>query len=301
MTLSAPGGGTPVQLGAGGPTDNTSFDGYYIHSAVLFGPTTPTSATASGSSGPAYAGFTGTSAATPQVAGVAALIKSALPTATPADIRSILSTAANLRPFPPGSACLEANFMSKCGMGMLDAQKAIEAVGPDGIPLADAGLDQKVAPGTTVTLAGKGAAFPNRSIVSYAWSQMTGSTVTLTNANMATATFTAPPTGTLSFKLTVTDDQTPPKSGDDLVIVRVNSAPVLAAAPAAQSAVVGAAVAFTVAATDADSDPLTFSAAAQSTVPVTALSPTGQFSWDTTGAAPGSYQLTYFATRWHGE
>ena len=81
-----------------------------------------------------------------------------------------------------------------------------------------------------------------------------------------------------------------------MVIVRVNSAPALAAAPAAQSAVVGAAVAFTVAATDADSDPLTFSAAAQSTVPVTALSPTGQFSWNTTGAAPGSYQLTYFAT-----
>jgi hypothetical protein len=51
-----------------------------------------------------------------------------------------------------------------------------------------------------------------------------------------------------------------------------------------------------VAATDADNDALTFSAAAQSTVPVTALSPTGQFSWNTTGAAPGSYELTYFAT-----
>jgi hypothetical protein len=71
---------------------------------------------------------------------------------------------------------------------------------------------------------------------------------------------------------------------------------VLAAAPVAPSAVVGAVVTFTVAATDADGDTLTFSAAAQSTVPVTALSPTGQFSWNTTGAAPGSYELTYFAT-----
>ena len=73
--LSAPGGGTPTTLGAGGPTDNPNWDGYYIWSTVLFGPTTPTSSTSSGESGPAYAGFVGTSAATPQVAGVAALIK----------------------------------------------------------------------------------------------------------------------------------------------------------------------------------------------------------------------------------
>ena len=126
VTLSAPGGGPPVQLGTGGhQPNNTSFDGYYIHSAVLFGPTTPTSATASGSSGPAYAGFTGTSAATPHVAGVAALIKSALPTATPADIRSILSTRQTCAHFLLEVRVWRRMFMSKCGMGMLDAQKAI--------------------------------------------------------------------------------------------------------------------------------------------------------------------------------
>ena len=126
--LSAPGGGTPTTLGAGGPTDNPNWDGYYIWSTVLFGPTTPTSSTSSGQSGPAYAGFVGTSAATPQVAGVAALIKAMVPDATPVDIRSyLLST---VRAFPAGSVCApNGMFVGQCGTGLLDAGNAIVAAG----------------------------------------------------------------------------------------------------------------------------------------------------------------------------
>jgi hypothetical protein len=40
--ISAPGGGTPTQLGAGGPTDDSSWQGYFIWSPLLFGNTTPT-------------------------------------------------------------------------------------------------------------------------------------------------------------------------------------------------------------------------------------------------------------------
>ena len=105
--LSAPGGGPPTLLGANGPTDNSNWDGYYIYSSVLFGPTSPTSSTASGSVGSAYAGFTGTSPATPHVAGVAALIKSFAPEATPAEIRSFLITSTSVRPYPAGKCLLQ--------------------------------------------------------------------------------------------------------------------------------------------------------------------------------------------------
>jgi hypothetical protein len=37
-------------------------------------------------------------------------------------------------------------------------------------------------------------------------------------------------------------------------------------------------------------------AGTSSTVPLTALAPSGQFTWNTAGYAPGTYTLTYFAT-----
>jgi hypothetical protein len=133
--LSAPGGGPPTLLGANDPINNSNWDGYYIHSSVLFGPTSPTSSTASGSVGSAYAGFTGTSPATPHVAGVAALIKSFAPDATPAEISSFLLNSLSVRPYPAGSVCATGGvFAGQCGVGLLDAEKALSAVGPLALP-----------------------------------------------------------------------------------------------------------------------------------------------------------------------
>ena len=115
-TVSSPGGGTPTLLGAGGPTDNTAWFGYYIWSTILFGNTTPSSGGGAGGAmtGPAYSGFTGTSAATPQVAAVAALIKSMIPGATPAQIQTfIVST---VRPHPADGACAAMGpLVGQCG------------------------------------------------------------------------------------------------------------------------------------------------------------------------------------------
>jgi serine protease len=125
-TISAPGGGSPIALGAGGPTDDPNWSGYYIWSTVLFGKTTPTSSGSQGLPGSAYGGFTGTSAAAPHVAGVAALIKSLLPTATPAQIRDLLVN--NARPYPAGSECAsDRAFAGQCGAGLLDAAAALQA------------------------------------------------------------------------------------------------------------------------------------------------------------------------------
>ena len=87
-------------------------------------------------------------------------------------------------------------------------------------PTANAGPDQVVNASAKVTLSGSGTD-PDNDTLSYAWTQTSGTTVALSGANTATASFTAPNVTadtTLSFNLTVKDG----KGGtatDDLVIV----------------------------------------------------------------------------------
>lgn len=75
-------------------------------------------------------------------------------------------------------------------------------------PVANAGPDQSIIQGKTVTLDGSGssAVFPP---ITYLWQQVAGTTVTLSGTTSATPTFTAPtvtPDGeVLRFQLTVTD------------------------------------------------------------------------------------------------
>jgi hypothetical protein len=76
-------------------------------------------------------------------------------------------------------------------------------------PIVDAGLDQTVAEGAAVTLDGSRSSDPDDAISSYFWEQTGGVPVTLSLADTALATFTAPNVGvggtSLTFQLTVTD------------------------------------------------------------------------------------------------
>ncbi len=77
-------------------------------------------------------------------------------------------------------------------------------------PVADAGSAQLVVEGDAVTLDGTASSDIDGTITSYAWVQTAGTAATLSNANTATASFTAPnvaanTTENLSFQLTVTD------------------------------------------------------------------------------------------------
>jgi hypothetical protein len=74
-------------------------------------------------------------------------------------------------------------------------------------PVANAGPDQTVAAGATVTLNGSGSSDPDNGPgpLTFAWSQVSGPSVTITNPNQATATVTLATAAIYVFQLQVSD------------------------------------------------------------------------------------------------
>jgi hypothetical protein len=96
-------------------------------------------------------------------------------------------------------------------------------------PVADAGGDQQVSEGLTVTLDGAKSFDSDGTIAAYQWAQTGGSpAAALTNADKPQANFVAPAVGSagalLSFQLTVTDDRG--LQSTDTIVVGVNRPPV---------------------------------------------------------------------------
>jgi hypothetical protein len=87
-------------------------------------------------------------------------------------------------------------------------------------PIANAGADFDVDEGLAAMLSGSGSSDPENRALTYAWSQTGGPVVTLTEADTATPSFTAPQVGLdtpLTFELRVTDDGGN-ASTDDIVV-----------------------------------------------------------------------------------
>ena len=93
-------------------------------------------------------------------------------------------------------------------------------------PVARAGSDQTVTAGARVSLSGAASSDPDGSVVRYAWTRISGPSVSLSGATTADASFTAPTVTThttLEFRLTVTDDDG--ATHQDTVRVTVRPAP----------------------------------------------------------------------------
>ena len=157
--------------------------------------------------------YNGTSMATPHVSGVIALMLAANQSEggdLMADARKAETSAritaklqASARAFPTGTGrdCTT----TRCGAGMLDAHQAVVAVST--APTVDAGGNQSVSGGATVVLSATATDDDYNQATTWQWTQTSGTTVTLNNADGATASFTAPSTNeTLSFSATATDD-----------------------------------------------------------------------------------------------
>ncbi|HLO29546.1 MAG TPA: PKD domain-containing protein [Anaerolineales bacterium] len=86
-------------------------------------------------------------------------------------------------------------------------------------PVADAGPDQTATAGILVTLDGSGSTDPNPGdTLTFAWTQVSGPTVTLSGADTITPTFTPTQAGTYTFELTVSDGRL---SDTDTVTINV--------------------------------------------------------------------------------
>ncbi|MDB5051880.1 MAG: peptidase and in, kexin, sedolisin [Fibrobacteres bacterium] len=85
-------------------------------------------------------------------------------------------------------------------------------------PVANAGADRSVFTNVAVTLDGRTSSDPDNypQALTYAWTQVSGPAVTLTNANTSQPSFTPAAAGTYTFRLTVNDGAA--TSTDDVII-----------------------------------------------------------------------------------
>ncbi|MES2877959.1 MAG: S8 family serine peptidase [Pseudomonadota bacterium] len=269
-TLSAPGGGQ-------GAINNAQTGSIYVYSTLNAGTTAP--------GADSYAGYQGTSMATPHVAGVAALLASLQPTISPDTLASVLTN--SVRAHPAGTYCA-LNPLVNCGAGLLDANAAIDrlnTLSPTVSASHGAGVEQT---GATIHLTSYTTVSGGNSIASYHWTQLSGPSVTLAGSTTSSASFVAPSVGNVfSFKLEVTDTAGLAASGQ--VGLTSNTAPVLAPITS-PSVVQGQSLSFTASATDVESNPIVY-------VPTglpsgsSLNSATGVFTWNNAGPV-GNYSFT---------
>jgi serine protease len=237
IAIAAPGGNC-INIGAGEPCL------YPILAATNAGARSPEGSTWTD----AFNASVGTSFSSPLVAGVAALMVSARPSITPAQLRTGLRDTA--RPFPttgadngpddptpvrqcsaPSSATAQLQCYCNtqhCGAGMLDAGAAVAAAaalgGPS--PRIDVTTTTPTA-GAPVTISGAGSSVGSgTTLQSYAWTLVDGGGIVsgfATAENADTVSLTPSAAGNFTVRLTITDNAGASASATRLVAVAAAS------------------------------------------------------------------------------
>ena len=168
-------------------------------------------------------------------------------------------------------------------------------------PVANAGTNQNVYEGATVTLSGSGSSDPDGDPLSYSWTQTAGPSVTLSGAGTVSASFTAPTTGSIvnyTFQLTVDDGNGGTDTDTVTVTVTPSNFPPNANAGQVQGVVFGATVQLNgSASSDPDGDPLTYSWTQTGGANVVTLTnPTSATPTFTAPGTPDTLQFTLTVT-----
>jgi len=199
-----------------------------------------------------FPNFFGTSAAAPNAAAVAALLLQYSDGVTPADLQNVLEMTAT--DVTGDRAAVGDDDVT--GAGLIDADDTDGALAE--FPAADAVLAtatpiQTGTPG--VALDGSGSS-DNIMVTGFAWTQLSGTMVTLNNANTDSPTFDAPSASDdLAFKLSVSDADG--LTHADTVTVEIDAPPVADAGPPQQVAT-NATVTLDARGSSDDRDPLTY-------------------------------------------
>jgi uncharacterized repeat protein (TIGR02543 family) len=113
-------------------------------------------------------------------------------------------------------------------LGAMSVADTVTITVTNDAPIANAGVDQSVLAGASVTLDGSGSSDPDgHTPLSYAWTQSAGTAVTLSDPSAVSPSFTAPTTaGSLTFELIVTDSMGLASAADSVTITVTNAAPI---------------------------------------------------------------------------
>ena len=182
-----------------------------------------------GSRGPgaaSYADYSGTSMASPHVAGVVALMLSRNPALTAAQVEDLIANAAQATAFP-GGVCDSATPSKTCGVGLINAAALLRAVRPATSVTSFAPSSGPASGGTSVLITGQG--FTGATAVRFGPDAATSFTVIDDTQITATAPARTPSSVTLSV---TTADGTANSTGSFQYLPTVPAAPtsVLAAA-----------------------------------------------------------------------